>query len=114
MRRLTNVLNDNSNNAQPPPPDYAAVLVEINRSLQDQDEQEVSQETSSPAVRTSRLPQRTSTMTAADVANILRSSMRRNIQRNIDAERLVDGAAPIHHDGGSPPPASRVETESKP
>ncbi|PSN55301.1 hypothetical protein C0J52_01760 [Blattella germanica] len=112
VRRLTNALSDTSNSAQPPPPDYAAVLVEINRTLQDQELQEVTHDSDPTASQSSAATNRT-TLSAADVANILRSSFRRNAQRNRDAERLVEGAAPIHLDRGNSPPATRAETESK-
>lgn len=102
MRRLAGALGDNG--TLPPPPDYTAVLVEMNRTLQDHGEQ-------LPEPSSAR-PVRTSTMTAADVACILRSSLRRSVLRNRDIERLVDGAVPIHHDVALPP--TRPQSDSKP
>jgi solute carrier family 6 (neurotransmitter transporter) len=86
VRRLAGALGDNG--TLPPPPDYTAVLVEMNRTLQDDGEQ-------LPQPSSAR-PVRTSTMTAADVASILRSSFRRSAPRNGDIEHLVDGAVPVH------------------
>jgi len=88
MRCLAGALGDNG--TLPPPPDYSAVLVEMNRTPQGHSEM---QEPSSaqPAARIS-------TMTAADVAHILRSSMRHTAQQNRHTECLVEGAGPVHHD----------------
>lgn len=102
MRRLASALGDNS--TLPPPPDYSAVLVEMNRTPQDQDEQLPEPSSAHPA--------RMSTMTAADVAHILRSSLRHSAPHNRDIEGLVDRAAPVHHDVMVP--AIRLEVDSKP
>lgn len=76
---------------QPPPPDYSAVLVEMHQSQTDGQ---------SDTVIVNRTDH--STLTADDVATILRSSIRRNIRDNViessSSERLVDAAAPINHD----------------
>jgi solute carrier family 6 (neurotransmitter transporter) len=88
VRRLANALGDNS--TLPPPPDYSAVLVEMNRTPHNQTEQ-LPEPSSAHSGRVS-------TMTAADVAHILRSSLRHSVPRNRDSEGLVDRAAPIHHD----------------
>lgn len=76
---------------QPPPPDYSAVLVEMHqRQNEDQSDSVIVNRTDH------------STLTADDVATILRSSIRRNIRDNViessSSERLVDAAAPINHD----------------
>jgi solute carrier family 6 (neurotransmitter transporter) len=102
MRRLASALGDNS--TLPPPPDYSAVLVEMNRTPHDHDEQ-------LPQPSSARLA-RISTMTAADVAHILRSSLRHSAPHNRDIEGLVDRAAPVHHD--MMVPSIRPETDSKP
>lgn len=102
MRRLAGALGDNG--TLPPPPDYTAVLVEINRTLQDH-----SEHLPEPS---SAHPVHTSTMTATDVACILRSSLRRSVMRNRDIEHLVDGAVPVHHDVALP--TTRAGSDSKP
>ena len=89
MRRLAGALGDNG--TLPPPPDYSAVLVEMNSTPQDHNELPE--------------PARMSAMTAADVAHILRSSIRHR-------ECLVDGVVPIHHDVAIQP--SRPELNFKP
>lgn len=102
----------------PPPPDYSTVLVEINQSrrgnvhaavvnrsqiiIQTENHQRCVNENSP-----------TSTLTAQDVANILRSSLRRNKtlpprvndsrnnlieQESTSIQCLVDSAAPINRD----------------
>lgn len=111
MRRITTVLGGESsnrtlNNGQIlPPPDYSAVLVEMNQSTSSNDshgrqESRTSQELASF---------QGSTLTAADVASILRSSFRRSTVRNMRRSRateevpggslsnqnLVDGMAPL-------------------
>lgn len=101
MRRLASALGDNS--TLPPPPDYSAVLVEMNRPPHDHDEQV-------PELSSAR-PARMSTMTAADVAHILRSSLRHSAPRNRDIEALVERAASVHHDVMVP--SVRPETDSK-
>jgi hypothetical protein len=101
VRRLANALGDSS--TLPPPPDYSAVLVEMNRTPQDHSEQ-------LPEPSSAHLA-RMSTMTAADVAHILRSSLRHSAPRNRDIEGLVGRAAPIHHDVMVPP--IRPELDSK-
>nr|CAD7605885.1 unnamed protein product [Timema genevievae] len=88
VRRIASVLGEHSNSVRPAtaisPPDYAAVLVEINQALQDRDRQrvisptEVSVTVTDSAANTNN---RQSTMTAADVAHILRSSLRRTVRR---------------------------------
>jgi hypothetical protein len=101
VRRLAGALGDNG--TLPPPPDYTAVLVEMNGTVQDYNEQLPEPSSAHPV--------RTSTMTAADVAHILRSSLRRTIRRNRDSNRLVDGAAPIHHDVAFPPTRPRLDSK---
>lgn len=118
MRRLANVLGESSNSrqpdSQPPPPDYNAVLVEMN-----QNEQTVVNLPSNDTVdsRSSferqlhNLASSSTGITAADVASILRNSFRRSTRRAINtlrrnhppetcntslsAENLVASAAPI-------------------
>lgn len=108
MRRIANVLGESSTSrqpteptTQPPPPDYNAVLVEMNRSTV----------TDSPDRRTQELAiaSQSSALTAADVASILRNSFRRSTVRNafrarvsnesntgsMSAENLVDNVAPV-------------------
>lgn len=76
---------------QPPPPDYSVVLVEMHQ-------------TQNTDLSDSVIVNRTDhqTLTADDVATILRSSIRQNIRDNViessSSERLVDAAAPINHD----------------
>lgn len=96
MRRLAGALGDNG--TLPPPPDYSAVLVEMNSTPQDHNELPE--------------PARMSAMTAADVAHILRSSIRHRVQQNRHTECLVDGVVPIHHDVAIQP--SRPELNFKP
>ncbi|GLG97785.1 Sodium-dependent nutrient amino acid transporter 1 [Gryllus bimaculatus] len=135
MRRITNVLSDNSEgNASPrtqrgraplpPPPDYAAVLVEINQALEHRDQNtldsmnvtinldqgssrtgvdtRVSGNTGQASHTRTLGDNRMSTLTAADVAHILRSSLRRTLRHSIPRgdgnEQLVHGAAPINQD----------------
>jgi hypothetical protein len=102
MRRLAGALGDNG--TLPPPPDYTAVLVEMNRTQQDHDEQLPEPSSAHPVC--------TSTMTAAGVAHILRSSLRRSVLRNRNTEHLVDAAAPVHCDVTLPP--TRPGLDSKP
>lgn len=109
VRRLANVLGESSrqqqteapSNPQPPPPDYNAVLVEMNRTSV----------TDSPDRRSQELAiaSQASALTAADVASILRNSFRRSTVRNafrarvlneantgsMSAENLVEHAAPV-------------------
>lgn len=108
MRRIANVLGESSSSrqqnepqTQPPPPDYNAVLVEMNRGAV----------TDSPDRRTQELAiaSQSSALTAADVASILRNSFRRSTVRNafrarvsnesntgsMSAENLVDNVAPV-------------------
>ncbi|KAJ4452353.1 hypothetical protein ANN_03886 [Periplaneta americana] len=114
VRRLTGVLGDGSTgNSLPPPPDYAAVLVEMNRDGQSGSTAAAVPEPPGSAPSTMARPSHTSTMTAADVAQILRSSLRRTVQRRRDIEGLVEGAVPIHQDHPGSPPASRPGLDSK-
>lgn len=102
MRRLAGALGDNG--TLPPPPDYSAVLVEMNGTPQGRSE--LSEPSSAqPAARVS-------TMTASDVAHILRSSMRHRAQQNRHTECLVEGAVPVHTDMAAHP--SGPEFNSKP
>lgn len=78
------------------PPDYSAVLVEMNNpniSLSDRRTQELAEATTT-----------TSNMTAAEVASILRNSFRRSTVRScfrtlnnssVSAESLVNAALPV-------------------
>jgi len=102
MRRLAGALGDNG--TLPPPPDYSAVLVEMNRTLQGHSEL--------PQPSSAQTAARISTMTAADVAHILRSSMRNRAQQNRHTECLVEGAVPVHRDMAVHP--SGPEFNSKP
>lgn len=97
MRRITSVLGESSRPVDPPqtqpPPDYSAVLVEMNQSR-------TSQELANF---------RGSTLTAADVASILRSSFRRSTVRtfrrtpqppeapsgSLSNQNLVENIAPV-------------------
>nr|CAD7265674.1 unnamed protein product [Timema shepardi] len=119
VRRIASVLGEHSNSVRPTiaisPPDYAAVLVEINQALQsfclsttwrheeehcrpgskwkyycvtsaiqDRDTQRVTSPTEVSVTVTdsaANTNNRQSTMTAADVAHILRSSLRRTVRR---------------------------------
>lgn len=98
MRRITTALGTGESSEPstrqrpqlplPPPPDYTAVLVEMHQS-----------EADSGGVIVSRTDH--STLTADDVATILRSSIRRNVRDAVESsssERLVDAAAPINQD----------------
>lgn len=156
VRRIANVLGEGSTPRtrpalQPPPPDYATVLVEMNQGIPSRDISIIVTEAGPDANefaaeaerrrpntidRTMRIStidrtssershstmdrgRRTHTnngssnLTAADVANLLRSSIRRGTSRNhqsvhrsfgneptaaVSIENLVDGAAPIGHD----------------
>ncbi|XP_066999497.2 sodium-dependent transporter bedraggled [Anabrus simplex] len=137
MRRITSVLGDNSESfgssspgtrpPLPPPPDYAAVLVEINQALESRDRRNsernrsvaisvtdvdsirtstvsTNSNTTGQTLPNSRHPSdtRMSTLTAADVAHILRSSLRRTLRhgsmRGDGNEQLVHGAAPISNE----------------
>ncbi|XP_044258014.1 sodium-dependent transporter bedraggled isoform X2 [Tribolium madens] len=118
VRRLANVLGESSTarlrsnlpQTQPPPPDYNAVLVEMSQT----NSTDVSISVPDASTRISTLERLRNiqptpgspTLTAAEVASILRSSFRRsNIRRNnnfpddsvasLSAENLVDSAAPI-------------------
>ncbi|KYB29348.1 sodium-dependent transporter bedraggled isoform X1 [Tribolium castaneum] len=118
VRRLANVLGESSTarqranlpQTQPPPPDYNAVLVEMSQT----NSTDVSISVPDSSTRISTLERLRNiqptpgspTLTAAEVASILRSSFRRsNIRRNnnfpddsvasLSAENLVDSAAPI-------------------
>lgn len=95
MRRITTALGagETSEPARqrpplplPPPPDYTAVLVEMHQA-------------DTGGVIVNRTDH--STLTADDVATILRSSIRRNARDVVESsssERLVDAAAPINQD----------------
>lgn len=117
-RRITNVFGSGEasdlpaarvRQILPPPPDYSAVLVEINQALAASNQNEVvisvnetnNDRTHNMAVGGESVAA-TSTLTASDVATILRSSLRRNIRDNViessSSERLVDAAAPINLD----------------
>ncbi|XP_014258798.1 sodium- and chloride-dependent glycine transporter 1 isoform X2 [Cimex lectularius] len=102
LRRITHSLNTvesgienptvQSDTLAPPPPDYAAVLVEINQSR-----------TPSSSNQPSDIAPTTSTLTVNEVAQILRSSFRRavrdmNILESTSSERLVESATPISRD----------------
>lgn len=132
VRRLANVLGESSNvrprapitQTQVPPPDYSAVLVEMNQSastITDIPITVIDVPAPSNNVRLSTLErlrtlqpsQGSSAITAAEVACILRSSFRRStVRRNrvgedlesqftdnsiasLSAENLIDSAAPI-------------------
>lgn len=117
-RRITNVFGNGETSdvpvprvrqMLPPPPDYSAVLVEINQALATSNQNEVvisvndanNDRTHNTAVGGESVPA-SSTLTASDVATILRSSFRRNVRDNVvessSSERLVDAAAPINLD----------------
>ena len=88
-----------------PPPDYAAVLVEINQSLNSQqnDSTLLSTESESRANNAQILAAATSSnLSANEVVQILRNSFRRAMRDNIvessSCERLVEAVAPINHD----------------
>ncbi|XP_063990631.1 sodium-dependent transporter bedraggled isoform X2 [Diachasmimorpha longicaudata] len=158
VRRIANVLGEGSAPRtraalQPPPPDYATVLVEMNQTILPQDvtvhaieprpdvtdtgPQQVNHErhrpntidrmtrisslercpvarTHSTIERNRRLQSGSSNLTAADVANLLRSSIRRGTNRtsqplrrnsvsnppvaSASVENLVNAAAPIGQD----------------
>lgn len=93
----------------PPPPDYSTVLVEINQSLRGA----ISTVNQSGVTLTDGLHRPdeqspSSTLTAQDVANILRTSLRRNrtlpVHNNLVEQEctsiqcLVESAAPINQD----------------
>ena len=88
MRRLAGALGDNG--ILPPPPDYSAVLVEMNGTPQGHSEL--------PEPSSAQPGARISTMTAADVAHILRSSTGHRAQQNRHTECLVEQDGPVHHD----------------
>lgn len=112
MRRITSILGESSSRSdvtrqtQVPPPDYSTVLVEMNQSTSTNGSNHDRQES-----RTSRelATFQGSTLTAADVASILRNSFRRSTVRNMRRNRqteevpggslsnqnLVDGVAPL-------------------
>lgn len=111
MRRLAHVIGTSGESSEvpaprarmplPPPPDYSAVLVEINQSLASNQSDVVITVSEVDRVRTDPITS-SSTLTANDVATILRSSFRRAVRDNViessSSERLVDAAAPINHD----------------
>jgi hypothetical protein len=91
--------------SMPPPPDYAAVLVEINQSLNSQRTDHIALAIDSPTRRTNdgeTVAATSSNLSANEVAQILRNSFRRAMRDNIvessSSQRLVDAAAPINHD----------------
>ncbi|XP_054271127.1 sodium-dependent transporter bedraggled [Macrosteles quadrilineatus] len=96
MRRITTAIGGESSVPSarprlplPPPPDYSTVLVEMHQN----------QHTDHSEVIVNRTDH--STLTADDVATILRSSIRRprdNVVESSSSERLVDAAAPINED----------------
>jgi len=88
MCRLAGALGDNG--TLPPPPDYSAILVEMNRTPQGHSELP-DPSYAQPAACIFK-------MTAADVVHILRSSMRHRAQQNKHTKCLVEGAVPVHHD----------------
>ncbi|KAH1022786.1 sodium-dependent transporter bedraggled isoform X2 [Dendroctonus ponderosae] len=122
MRRIVNVLGEGSssagtsrsrpsvqNVAQAPPPNYNAVFVEMNVSINPDDADEARIST---LERLRNLQGSPNALTAAEVASILRSSFRRSRMRSpasspehrdfddhgvgsLSAEHLVDAAAPI-------------------
>lgn len=116
VRRITSILGesstriDNNRTNQLPPPDYSAVLVEMNQSTSSASNSNHARNES----RTSRelASFQGSTLTAADVASILRSSFRRSTVRNmrrsraseeipsgsLSNENLVEGIAPLGTD----------------
>lgn len=122
VRRIANVLGETSTSrqrpnlpapTQPPPPDYSAVLVEMSQT--NSTDVSISVPDSGSPVRISTLERLRNiqpvpgspTLTAAEVASILRSSFRRSNVRirntnfnddsvtSLSAENLVDSAAPI-------------------
>lgn len=124
VRRLANVLGESSTTRQrgtlptqpqPPPPDYNTVLVELGQAhFTDVSISIPDASTNSTPVRISTLERLRNiqptpgspTLTAAEVASILRSSFRRSTIRtmrnfnddstaSLSAENLVDSAAPI-------------------
>ncbi|RZF32926.1 hypothetical protein LSTR_LSTR017353 [Laodelphax striatellus] len=100
MRRIQHAFNQNEeanggaatldrvvSQSAPPPPEYSAVLVEINRS------------STGGASSEPHVPQMTSSdLTACEVATILRSSFRRAVRDSSSSEQLVDAALPISRD----------------
>lgn len=109
VRRITSVLGESSardRQTQLPPPDYSTVLVEMSQSSSSNGSSHERQQS-----RTSRelASFQGSTLTAADVASILRSSFRRSTVRNmrrsrasedvpsgsLSSQNLVDGVAPL-------------------
>jgi hypothetical protein len=102
MHRFAGALGDNGTLSLPP--DYSAVLVEMNKTPQGHSE--VPQPSSAqPAARIV-------TMTAADAAHILKNNMRHRAQQNRHTECLVEEAVPVHLDMAVHP--SGPEFNSKP
>lgn len=121
VRRLANVLGESSNTRQrqnappetpqPPPPDYNAVLVEMNQNVSNTTVVNVDVTDSTAISCTQNNSNASVVMTAADVASILRNSFRRSARRavntlrrsnaidsnltSLSAENLVASAAPI-------------------
>ncbi|KAJ8932876.1 hypothetical protein NQ314_014356 [Rhamnusium bicolor] len=130
VRRIANVLGESSssrqrnaiasNQMEPPPPDYNAVLVEMNHTVNtnaNSNDVAITVPDGTPSnIRISTLERlrnletTTTALTAADVACILRSSFRRSTIRptnnvrnanfndnmaSLSAQNLVDSAAPI-------------------
>ncbi|RZC33827.1 uncharacterized protein BDFB_002644 [Asbolus verrucosus] len=128
VRRLANALGESSssrqraagNQAQPPPPDYNAVLVEMSQTVANSGDvsivvPESGTNNSTPShngrmstlerLRNVRPTPGSPTLTAAEVASILRSSFRRSTIRtanfnddsiaSLSVENLVESAAPI-------------------
>ncbi|CAG9825106.1 unnamed protein product [Phaedon cochleariae] len=118
VRRIANALGESSSNRQrapvlPPPPDYNAVLVEMNgsrASTVDESAQAGCSARLSTLERLRNLESSVTALTAAEVASILRSSFRRstvNARNNarmgnfsdamtsLSARNLIESAAPI-------------------
>ncbi|KAJ8982729.1 hypothetical protein NQ317_019520 [Molorchus minor] len=125
VRRIANVLGESSNTrqrftipsnqTQPPPPDYNAVLVEMNHSTTNDvaitiPDGIAAHSRISTLERLRNLEATATALTAAEVACILRSSFRRSTVRHtntvnntsfndnmasLSAQNLVDSAAPI-------------------
>ncbi|CAH0384145.1 unnamed protein product [Bemisia tabaci] len=116
-RDTYDVANPPASPRGPPPPNYAAVLVEINQSQGNGNsnrtqitiprrESEVNEVIRRPHLPSDASAQGGGTMTASDVANILRSSLRRQVLRSnsmssqvsSSVEHLVRNAVPINQD----------------
>lgn len=105
IRRLTNssgsTSNDQSNTAsdrQPPPPDYATVLVEINQSASGTASWDAGVSSNSSEVFSAAQSSSPFAHVSSLVRNSFRRAMRDGIAQSTSSEVLVDSQAPTNRD----------------